>query len=44
LKELFEEREILYQKYADFSIKIKLRENIQNIVEKIIMLCFGENT
>jgi shikimate kinase len=44
LKELFEEREILYQKYADFSIKIKLRENIQKIVEKIIMLCFGENT
>lgn len=44
LKELFEEREILYQKYADFSIKVKWRENIQNIVEKIIMLCFGENT
>ena len=42
LKELFEERIILYQKYADFSIKLKGKENIQDIVEKIIELCFRE--
>ena len=29
LKELFEERMVLYQKYADFSIKLKGKENIQ---------------
>lgn len=44
LKELFEERMILYQKYADFSIKLKGKENIQGIVEKIIGLCFKEDT
>jgi shikimate kinase len=44
LKELFEERVVLYKKYADFTIRIKERENIQKIVEKIIRLCFGENT
>jgi shikimate kinase len=42
LKELFEERRILYLKYADFSIKIKGRESIQELVEKIIELCFEE--
>jgi len=40
LKELFEERMILYQKYADFSIKLNGKENIQEITEKIIELCF----
>lgn len=44
LKELFEERVILYKKYADFTIKIRERENILKIVEKIIQLCFGEST
>jgi shikimate kinase len=44
LKELFEERVILYKKYADFTIKIRERENIPKIVEKIIQLCFGEST
>jgi shikimate kinase len=29
LKELFEERMILYQKYADYSIKLKGKESIQ---------------
>lgn len=43
LKELFEERIILYKKYADFSIKIRERENVQKIVERIIQLCFGDN-
>lgn len=43
LKELFEERVVLYKKYADFSITIKERENVQKIVERIIELCFGEN-
>jgi len=44
LKELFEERVVLYQKYADFSIKLNGKENIQEITEKIIELCFEENT
>ena len=43
LKELFEERVILYKEYADFSIKIRERENVQKIVERIVQLCFGEN-
>ena len=43
LKELFEERVILYKKYADFSIKIRERENVQKIVERVVQLCFGEN-
>jgi shikimate kinase len=40
LKELFEERMVLYQKYADFSIKLNGKENIQEITEKIIELSF----
>lgn len=44
LKELFEERMILYQKYADFSIKLNGKENIQEITEKIVELCFEKNT
>jgi shikimate kinase len=43
LKELFEERMILYQRYADFSIKLKGKENIPEIAEKIVELCFKEN-
>ena len=43
LKELFEDRIILYKKYADFSVKIRERENVQKIVDRIIQLCFGEN-
>lgn len=43
LKELFEERVILYKKYADFSVKIQERENVHRIVERIVRLCFGEN-
>jgi shikimate kinase len=43
LKELFEERVILYKGFADFTIRIKEREKIQNIVGKIVQLCFGEN-
>jgi shikimate kinase len=43
LKELFEERMILYQKYADFSIKLNGKENIPRVVERIIVLCFEEN-
>lgn len=43
LKELFEERIILYNKYADFSIKIRERENVQKIVDRIVQLCFEEN-
>lgn len=44
LKELFEERMVLYEKYADFSIKLKGRENVQEITKKIVELCFEENT
>lgn len=44
LKELFEERIVLYHKYADFSIKLRGKENIQKITGKIIELCFEENT
>lgn len=40
LKELFEERLVLYNKYADFSIKIRGRENIQGLVDRVISLCF----
>lgn len=43
LKDLFEERIVLYQKYADFSIKLQGKENIQGLVEKIIELCFKED-
>ncbi|HOW13868.1 MAG: shikimate kinase [Methanosarcina sp.] len=41
LKELFEERLVLYNKYADFSIKIRGRENVQSLAERVIKLCFG---
>jgi len=44
LKKLFEERMVLYLKYADFSIKLKGKENIQEVAEKIVELCFEENT
>ncbi|AKB29535.1 Shikimate kinase I [Methanosarcina siciliae T4/M] len=40
LKELFEERLVLYKKYADFSIRLKGRENVQRVAGKIIKLCF----
>lgn len=40
LKELFEERLVLYNKYADFSVKIRGKENIQGIVDRVIRLCF----
>lgn len=43
LKELFEERMILYQKYADYSIKLKGKESIQETVRKIIEFCFEDN-
>lgn len=43
LKELFEERMILYQKYADYSIKLKGKESIQETVRKIIEVCFEDN-
>lgn len=43
LRELFEERRILYQQYADFSIKIKGKESIALIADKIISLYFAEN-
>jgi shikimate kinase len=42
LKELFEERLVLYNKYADFSIKIRGRENVQGLAERVIKLCFKE--
>jgi shikimate kinase len=42
LKELFEERAILYRNYADFSVRLKDKDNVQKIVEKIIKLCFEE--
>lgn len=44
LKELFEERMVLYQKHADFSIKLGEKEDIQAVVEKIVELCFEGNT
>ena len=40
LKELFEERLVLYNKYADFSIKLRGKENIQGLVDRVIKLCF----
>jgi shikimate kinase len=43
LKELFEERLVLYNKYADFSIKIRGRENVQGLAERVIKLCFKES-
>ncbi len=44
LRELFEERTILYKRYADFSIKVKGREEIPEIVENIIRIFFAKNT
>jgi len=43
LKELFEERIVLYQKYADFSIKLSEKENIQEIAEKIAIIRFNDD-
>ncbi|WP_410509431.1 shikimate kinase [Methanosarcina hadiensis] len=40
LKELFEERLVLYNKYADFSIKLRGKENVQVLTERVIKLCF----
>jgi shikimate kinase len=40
LKELFEERLVLYNKYADFSIKIRGKENVQGLADRVIKLCF----
>lgn len=42
LKELFEERLVLYNKYADFSIKIRGKENVHSLTERIIKICFKE--
>ena len=42
LKELFEERLVLYNKYADFSIKVRGKENVQGLAERVINLCFKE--
>jgi shikimate kinase len=44
LKELFEERTILYRNYADFSVKLKDKDNVQRLVEKIIKLCSEEES
>ncbi|MCK7488957.1 MAG: hypothetical protein MZU79_00965 [Anaerotruncus sp.] len=44
LKELFEERTVLYRNYADFSVKLKDKDNIQRLVEKIIKLCSEEES
>lgn len=44
LKELFEERLTLYNKYADLSIKIREGENVQRLVERIIKLSFETHT
>lgn len=41
LKELFEERLVLYNKYSDISIKIRERENTRGVAERIIKLCIG---
>jgi shikimate kinase len=43
LKELFEERLVLYNKYADLSINVRGKENIKELVERIIDLCFKES-
>ncbi|AKB78570.1 Shikimate kinase I [Methanosarcina horonobensis HB-1 = JCM 15518] len=40
LKELFEERLVLYNRYADFSIKIRGGENVQRLVDRVVSLCF----
>lgn len=42
LKELFEERLVLYNTYADFSIKVRGKENVQGLAERVIKLCFEE--
>jgi shikimate kinase len=44
LKELYQERVVLYKKYADFSIKISEKDNVQKIVGKIVLLCLEENS
>ncbi|MCQ1536508.1 shikimate kinase [Methanosarcina sp. KYL-1] len=39
LKELFDERLVLYRKYADLTIKLEGRDNIRSVVDRIIQAC-----
>ena len=40
LRELFEERLVLYRKYADITVKAGGKENVSDVVDRILMECF----
>jgi len=40
LRELFEERLVLYRKYADITVKAGRRENVSDVVDRVLMECF----
>ena len=40
LRELFEERLVLYRKHADITVKAGGRENISDVVDRILLECF----
>jgi shikimate kinase len=44
LKEIFDERIVLYRRYADIIIKPQERDNIHMVVARIIRACFEEVT
>lgn len=42
LRELFEERLVLYRKYADITVRVKSREKVSEVVDRILLECFEE--
>lgn len=40
LRELFEERLVLYRKYADITVRVEGRENVSDVVDRILLECF----
>ncbi|AKB85010.1 shikimate kinase [Methanococcoides methylutens] len=43
LKELYQERKVLYEKYMDVHIKVKKGELKDAIADRVIEMCFKEN-
>jgi shikimate kinase len=40
LRELYEERLVLYRKYAGITVKVGGRENVSDVVDRILLECF----
>ncbi|WP_440952125.1 shikimate kinase [Methanococcoides sp. FTZ1] len=43
LKELYQERKVLYERYMDVHVKVKKGERKESIADRIIVLCFKDN-